>query len=312
MYIGQAKDINARWTHHKSDLKHQRHANKHLQNAWNKYGEENFTFSILEECSEEKLNEREKYWIKELDTFNNGYNQDFGGGGIRGYKHTQEEIDKMRRVQNPNIVLQFDLDFNFIAEWIGGASHIRRELGYTKECILLRCNHTIKNKMTSYKDSYWVYKEEYESQSFSWDSYLSNFRISDDKVICQYDLKLNLIRKWDSHYELKQNGYNLKAILAICNHTGSARTYCNSIWAYEGYDFSDGYFVLENNEYKKGIHNRRKVAMLNEKNGDIIKCFDSISNACTYIGKPIKFLSNIVQSISKGQRAGGYYWKYID
>ena len=39
-----------------------------------KYGRENFSFRILEECPEEKLKEREIYWIKKLDTYNKGYN----------------------------------------------------------------------------------------------------------------------------------------------------------------------------------------------------------------------------------------------
>ena len=312
MYVGQAKDINARWIHHRSDLKNGRHSNNHLQSAWNLYGGDNFTFSILEECKVEELDEREQFWINKLDTYNNGYNQDLGGGGIRGYKHTPEEIEKMRRVQNPKIVLQFDLNFNFIAEWIGGASHIKRVLGYTKECILLRCEHTIKGKMTPYKNSYWIFKDEYISSDFNWDSYLSNFRIDQDKVICQYDFKLNLVKKWNSHHDLIQNGYNLKQIIGICNHTCASKTYKNSIWAYDGYDFSDGYFALENGEYKKGLHNKRKVAMLDLKDGEIIKCFDSISDACVYINKPVKFRSNICQSITTGHRAGGYYWKYMD
>ena len=41
-----------------------------------KDGLENFTFEIIEECKKDSqiLNEREKYWIKYYDSFNNGYN----------------------------------------------------------------------------------------------------------------------------------------------------------------------------------------------------------------------------------------------
>jgi len=189
------------------------------------YGEDNFEFSIIEECPISMLDEREIYWIDKLKTYVGfddcqGYNDDLGGKGIRGYKHSQEEIDKMRRIQNPGIVLQFDLNFEFVKEWIGGVSHISKELGYTKECILLRCNHTILNKMTPYKNSYWIYKKEYESNSFSWSNYLSNVRKKDEKVICQYNRKFELLRKWYSHYDLKTEGYNLKPILSICNHNG--------------------------------------------------------------------------------------------
>lgn len=316
IYVGQAEDIYSRWIHHKSDLRGNRHHNCHLQNSWNKYGEINFLFYIIKECKSSELDEKERYWIVQLRTYEgfvdcNGYNQDLGGSGIRGYKHTDEEIDKMRRIQNPKIVLQFDLDFNLIKEWIGGVSHINKELKYTKECILIRCNHTILNKMTPYKNSYWIFKDEYDDPQFTWNNYLSNFRQKDDVIICQYDTHFKLIKKWNTHYELKENGFNVKTILAICKQSGTQKTYKNSIWAFDGYDFSNGYFG-NYNEYKKGRHNCRKVMMKETKDGKALMTFDSVTDACLYLGKPIKFRSNIVQSLKKNQRSGGYYWEYVD
>ena len=44
-------------------LNRHEHTNNHLQNAWDKYGEENFRFEILEQCEIRDLNRREKYWI---------------------------------------------------------------------------------------------------------------------------------------------------------------------------------------------------------------------------------------------------------
>ena len=52
VYIGQSSDLKDRLAHHKSSLRHNRHYSSYLQNAWNKYGEENFEFIILEECEE--------------------------------------------------------------------------------------------------------------------------------------------------------------------------------------------------------------------------------------------------------------------
>ena len=50
-----------------------------MQNAWNKYGKENFVFLIIEKCHKSTLNQAEKFWINFLDTFNNGYNLTKGG-----------------------------------------------------------------------------------------------------------------------------------------------------------------------------------------------------------------------------------------
>ena len=73
-YIGQSINIENRWTHHKSELNNNRHINDYLQNAWNKYGEDNFSFIVIEECKESELNEKEIYYINKYNSMNNGYN----------------------------------------------------------------------------------------------------------------------------------------------------------------------------------------------------------------------------------------------
>ena len=80
-YIGLSTQIEIRWQNHKRLLKRGKHENAHLQNAYNKYGDV-FIFYVIEECEQEQLNEREKYWIKFYDTKNHGYNESEGGGGI--------------------------------------------------------------------------------------------------------------------------------------------------------------------------------------------------------------------------------------
>lgn len=58
------------------------------------------TFEIIEEClcgpNKENLNEREQYWVKKFDSFNNGLNCNEGGHGNLGYKHSEESKRKMR------------------------------------------------------------------------------------------------------------------------------------------------------------------------------------------------------------------------
>lgn len=48
VYIGSAVNIENRWSVHKNALKNNKHHSKYLQNIWNKYGKDVFTFSILE------------------------------------------------------------------------------------------------------------------------------------------------------------------------------------------------------------------------------------------------------------------------
>lgn len=63
LYVGSSNNIERRWKEHKSMLNCNKHHSTHLQNAWNKYGETNFLFEIIEECNTNILLEREQYYI---------------------------------------------------------------------------------------------------------------------------------------------------------------------------------------------------------------------------------------------------------
>ena len=70
-YIGSSVDINKRFIVHRSTLNNRIHHNPHMQNAWNKYGEESFDFVILFYCDTETLL---LYEQKCLDELNPEYN----------------------------------------------------------------------------------------------------------------------------------------------------------------------------------------------------------------------------------------------
>lgn len=74
VYIGSTtKSFSSRWKQWLYNLRKQK-GNAYLQNAWNKYGEENFSFEILEIIEDKaKVLEREQYWI-DLIGFSNLYN----------------------------------------------------------------------------------------------------------------------------------------------------------------------------------------------------------------------------------------------
>lgn len=77
IYVGYGIDIRKRFWGHTTKLKNNQHHNRHLQNAWNKHGEESFKFEILEEESIiEFLPSLENYWCNLLNTHSDefGYN----------------------------------------------------------------------------------------------------------------------------------------------------------------------------------------------------------------------------------------------
>jgi group I intron endonuclease len=82
-YIGFTKDIQTRLNNHCAKSKTKR--NK-LYNAVRKYGWNSFTSEIIYQSLDGKYcqNIMESYFIKEYDTFNNGYNSTLGGEGSSG------------------------------------------------------------------------------------------------------------------------------------------------------------------------------------------------------------------------------------
>lgn len=94
VYIGQSVNLKDRIAHHKSSLRHNRHDNSYLQRSWNKYHEENFEFSILEECeSEDELDELERKYILEYDSMNHDHGYNFDSGGSLN-KHMSEDVKR--------------------------------------------------------------------------------------------------------------------------------------------------------------------------------------------------------------------------
>lgn len=97
VYIGKSNDIERRFREHKSQYERLRTPNKPLYLAFDKYGIDNFSFEVLEECPSKELNRKEKYWIKQYDSDNSekGYNILSGGDGHDcGEKHPNHKLTK--------------------------------------------------------------------------------------------------------------------------------------------------------------------------------------------------------------------------
>ena len=100
-YIGQSTDIKSRWINHKRELRNNIHRNSHLQNAYNKYGEEAFEYRILEATFEENLDDAEEYWIDYFDSTNprKGYNLREGANSYKHRKEIQEQVNLLRELK---------------------------------------------------------------------------------------------------------------------------------------------------------------------------------------------------------------------
>ena len=76
VYIGSSVRIRNRISRHVMDLRKQVHSNRHLQNAFNKYGESNFKVVVLKLCLRDNLACIEQYYLDKFRSYDRakGYN----------------------------------------------------------------------------------------------------------------------------------------------------------------------------------------------------------------------------------------------
>lgn len=135
-YIGSSINIYRRWRDHKRMLNLSVHPNKHLQSAWNKYGEKHFVFKILETC--EPIKDTILFLEQKYLDLKPEYNNSPTAGSNLGWKPTEEFRAKCRERMKGKMnipkeivklgihkatevkkkpVLQYTKDGNFIAEY---------------------------------------------------------------------------------------------------------------------------------------------------------------------------------------------------
>jgi len=102
-YIGSSANIERRWGVHLCKLRKGNHHSNHLQNAWNKYGEEKFEFVVLLECNKEQLLDSEQ---ETIDSIKPIYNLCPVAGSVLGIKRSLETRRKTSEANanNPNML----------------------------------------------------------------------------------------------------------------------------------------------------------------------------------------------------------------
>ena len=173
IYIGQTIDIKQRIREHRYEAFNYNRDNCIFHKALRKYGEDNFSFEILEECSKKELNEKEKYWINYYNSeIPNGYNMTSGGYNSQG------EVFK-------KIVSQYDLFGNFIKDY-ESASNAARELNLFVSNITAAC----RGETAQCGGFQWKYKND--------NKIIKIVPEKNGKIIAQYDLNNNLIKIYPS------------------------------------------------------------------------------------------------------------------
>lgn len=93
-YIGQTiQNVKERFYQHCATKCSKAVSNMAIHRAIKKYGKSNFTVEVIEEIDSANLNDRERYWIKYYNSYNNGYNSTKGGqDGCKPFKDLDVEF----------------------------------------------------------------------------------------------------------------------------------------------------------------------------------------------------------------------------
>jgi group I intron endonuclease len=208
VYIGSAVWLDNRWWKHLTELRKDKHHSSKLQNHFNKYGESDLVFSIIEPCLPENLIQREQYYI---DTLNSYFNIARVAGSQLGMKRSNESRKKMSDSgkRRPPITEQTKAKLRLTQGGINNGHYGKHP---TLETLFMQ------------SESHKGIKQSEETIKKRVDKIR--------KPILQYDLSMNFIREWNSvaHASEKLLIYNTQIYRCL---RGVRKTTRGFIWKYK-------------------------------------------------------------------------------
>lgn len=127
IYVGQSNNIKRRIQEHcrsaqpdKYSMKSLRDTTTPIHRAMQKYGIDNFSINILEECDIKQLDQKEQFWVEKLNSNNLdiGYNLTIGGQksfSKKGEQHSQAKLSQVQVAQIKKLLIETDLSYEIIA-----------------------------------------------------------------------------------------------------------------------------------------------------------------------------------------------------
>jgi len=243
IYIGQSIKIETRW---KSYKKMHCTQQPKIYNSLKKYGPQNHTFEVIEECEPSELDNREVFYKIKYDSVTEGLNcelYDTGGGeksektrkkmslthkgtkkpwagknSIISPPQRKRMIEGMENIKNP--LYQYNLEGEFIKKW-NKPKYASKELNINNGYL-----HTITDNLYKTLGGYrWT--STFYSQL---PPITKNFKSK--KITIQYDLDGNFIKEWDSVKQASQELNIRKQNISACCR-GINKTSGGFIWKFK-------------------------------------------------------------------------------
>lgn len=189
--------------------------NLYLKNSVKKYGSENFSVEILENCTfEEEIYFLEKYYIKFYNTQNSNFGYNFTSGGDKGYNYSESTNEKNRLAH------------------LGKPGKGKNVKGHKKP--LERINkqkETIKARYST--GNLIVWNKGKRTGPMSKITVKKSAEAHKKAVICT-DLQGNFIKEYQGLIDTKIDGFNPSQVSLCCKHPKKYKTHRNCKFMYKG------------------------------------------------------------------------------
>ena len=249
-YVGITNNIKRRWKEHRTDLRGNRHGNKHLQAAWNLYGEENFKFKIINKFNSlEEMNKAEMNYIKDNNLLDSDFGYNLDTGGIGSFIHTESAKKRISKSQEKAVVS--------MCLKTGKIKHYQRvkdvEMdGFNPKSIGNACT----DRSMTYKKHIWMYKKDYDKYPDKLVEKMENrqnvkARPSRYRKVFSMNIETKEIVEYDAIYHSKKDGFNYTTVYKCCINPNVSKSHKGHIWSFNKNDLiSKRETVLKNKTHK--------------------------------------------------------------
>ncbi len=245
----------------------------------------NYEKEILEYCSLENVDERERYYIEKYKSMEKpfGYNRE--GGGNESKIRSKETKHLIASIRGGQSVVQYDLTGKAIKSW-DYVSDAAEELEINADQIYRCC----RNKAKSAGGFLWAFKKDNKNVLKKYNRNESHY-----KEVYQFDLSGAFIKKWNSLQDAeKELNILYSSISSCCN--GKIKSAGGYIWSYKN----------ECKPYKK--KSIAKKVYQYSLSGLFIREWDTAQEAADYYNFNRKLINACCNKQQKS--AHGYQWSY--
>ena len=278
IYIGSTtQSFYIRWIQHMWEFKNNCHKNPKLVNVANKHGIKSLSFEIVEVVKDEdKVLEREQYYIDLYDSYKNGLNCSPSAYNSQGCKRNENTLIK----NFYNVVSQYSKEGNYIKTY----KSLKEAAEKTKTDYVTLSNAC--NEKTRLANGYQWKKGNNEND-------IAPVKSKGETTIYQYNNDGIFIKEWNSLKDAADFYDRLSTLFSRA---------VNKKRKLEGY-----YWSKEKVDKFKPYINKTRIFKIYQydKEGVFVKEWNSLKEATNHFIRPGNSFST---AISKGRQFEGYYW----